>query len=142
MYAIRSYYDHITIPQIRKAIQGSNNDVGGRLIEIAETEFMVRGLGYIKSKKDLETVVVGTDSHGTPILLRDLADIGIGPELRRGLSELVITSYSIHYTKLYEGFVWVRIPLINQPCGVFLTEIFSMPRTGAPFRVSHWEKNA
>jgi len=79
---------HITIPQIRKAIQGSNNDVGGRLIEIAETEFMVRGLGYIKSKKDLETVVVGTDSHGTPILLRDLADIGIGPELRRGLSEL------------------------------------------------------
>jgi len=64
---------HLTIPQIRKAIQRSNNDVGGRLIEIAETEFMVRGLGYIKSTEDLEQIVVGTDQRGTPILLRDLA---------------------------------------------------------------------
>ncbi|BCR05081.1 cation transporter [Desulfuromonas versatilis] len=79
---------HITIPQIRRAIQASNNDVGGRLVEMAETEFMVRGLGYIRSVDDLEKVVVGTDSRGTPILLRDLAEVKIGPELRRGLAEL------------------------------------------------------
>ncbi|PNU21330.1 CusA/CzcA family heavy metal efflux RND transporter [Geothermobacter hydrogeniphilus] len=79
---------HITIPQIKKAIQRSNNDVGGRLVEMAETEFMVRGLGYIKSVEDLQNVVVGTDRRGTPILLRDLAKIHLGPELRRGLAEL------------------------------------------------------
>ncbi len=79
---------HITIPQIKRAIQRSNNDVGGRLVEMAETEFMVRGLGYIKSVKDLENVVVGTDRRGTPILLRDLAKVHLGPELRRGLAEL------------------------------------------------------
>lgn len=79
---------HITIPQIKMAIQRSNNDVGGRLVEMAETEFMVRGLGYIRSLEDLENVVVGTDGQGTPILLRDLAQVRIGPELRRGLAEL------------------------------------------------------
>jgi Cu(I)/Ag(I) efflux system membrane protein CusA/SilA len=79
---------HITIPQIRMAIQRSNNDVGGRLVEMAETEFMVRGLGYIQSVADLEKVVVGTDRQGTPILVRDLAQVRIGPELRRGLAEL------------------------------------------------------
>jgi Cu(I)/Ag(I) efflux system membrane protein CusA/SilA len=79
---------HITIPQIKMAIQRSNNDVGGRLVEMAETEFMVRGLGYIRSLEDLEKVVVGTDGRGTPILLRDLAQVRIGPELRRGLAEL------------------------------------------------------
>ncbi len=79
---------HITIPQIKMAIQRSNNDVGGRLVEMAETEFMVRGPGYIQSTADLEKVVVGTDRQGTPILLRDLAQVRIGPELRRGLAEL------------------------------------------------------
>ncbi len=79
---------HVGIPQIRRAIQKSNNDVGGRLVEMAETEFMVRGLGYIKSVKDLESVVVGTDGKGTPILLRDVARVSIGPELRRGVAEL------------------------------------------------------
>ena len=79
---------HLTLPQIRTAIQRSNNDVGGRLVEMAETEFMVRGLGYIQSTDDLEQVVVGTDQRGTPILLRDLARVSIGPELRRGAAEL------------------------------------------------------
>ncbi|MEZ4599355.1 MAG: CusA/CzcA family heavy metal efflux RND transporter [Syntrophotaleaceae bacterium] len=79
---------HVTIPQIKTAIQRSNNDVGGRVVEMAETEFMVRGLGYIQSLSDLEKVVVGTDRRGTPILLRDLAQVRLGPELRRGLAEL------------------------------------------------------
>lgn len=79
---------HLTIPMLRKAIQRSNNDVGGRLVEMAETEFMVRALGYVKSIEDLEVIVVGTDKKGTPILLRDLARVTIGPELRRGVAEL------------------------------------------------------
>jgi Cu(I)/Ag(I) efflux system membrane protein CusA/SilA len=79
---------HMTIPQIRRAIERSNNDVGGRMLEMGETEFMVRGLGYIKSLGDLEQIVIGTDNRGTPVLLRDLATIRLGPELRRGIGEL------------------------------------------------------
>jgi len=79
---------HVTIPQIKRAIQRSNNDVGGRLVEMGETEFMVRGLGYLQSKEDIEQVVVGTDMRGTPIRVRDLAQVVIGPELRRGVAEL------------------------------------------------------
>ena len=78
----------ITLAQVRRAIQRSNNDVGGRLIEMAETEFMVRGRGYIQGTDDLARIAVGTDGRGTPILLRDLATIQLGPELRRGLTDL------------------------------------------------------
>lgn len=79
-------YD-ISIGKIRKAIQRSNNDVGGKLVEMGETEFMVRGLGYIRSIADLENIAVGVDSMGTPILLKNVADIHLGPELRRGILE-------------------------------------------------------
>ncbi|WP_321365600.1 efflux RND transporter permease subunit [uncultured Desulfuromusa sp.] len=80
-------YD-ISLAQLRTAVKRSNNDVGGRLVEMAETEFMVRGLGYIKSIEDLELIVVATDKRGTPILVKDVARVEIGPELRRGLAEL------------------------------------------------------
>jgi Cu(I)/Ag(I) efflux system membrane protein CusA/SilA len=79
---------NIPIGKVRNAIARSNNDVGGRLIEMAETEYMVRGLGYIQSIEDLEHVTVGVDTRGTPIRLKDIATIQIGPELRRGLAEL------------------------------------------------------
>jgi Cu(I)/Ag(I) efflux system membrane protein CusA/SilA len=69
------------------AIQRSNQDVGGRLIEMGETEFMVRGLGYIKSIDDLKNIPLGVNEQGTPILLRNVASIKIGPELRRGLTD-------------------------------------------------------
>ena len=69
------------------AIKRSNNDVGGKLVEMGETEFMVRGLGYIRSLEDLENIAVGVDQMGTPILLRNIANIQIGPELRRGILE-------------------------------------------------------
>ena len=78
----------ISLSEVRHAIQRSNNDVGGRLIEMAETEFMVRGRGYIESIEDLEQVAVGTDGRGTPVLLRELANIHAGPELRRGVTDL------------------------------------------------------
>ncbi len=77
----------IPIQKVRMAIQRSNNDVGGRLVEMAETEFMVRGLGYIKTLEDLRNVPLASD-RGTPVFLRDVADVRIGPELRRGIADL------------------------------------------------------
>ncbi|MGZ5577321.1 MAG: efflux RND transporter permease subunit, partial [Methylobacter sp.] len=78
----------IPLSTVINAIKRSNNDVGGRLFEMGETEYMVRGLGYIKSVADLETIPVGVDVNGTPIRLQDVAHIQIGPELRRGVTEL------------------------------------------------------
>lgn len=79
---------NIPIERVKRAIQRSNNDVGGRIVEMGETEYMVRGLGYIRGLKDLESIPVGTDSNGTPILLKQIANIHLGPELRRGVAEL------------------------------------------------------
>jgi len=78
----------ISLAKVKHAIIRSNNDVGGRLVEMAETEYMVRGLGYISSVEDLNTIPLGVNSNGTPIRLKDVAHIHIGPELRRGLVEL------------------------------------------------------
>ena len=78
----------IPLATVIAAIKRSNNDVGGRLFEMGETEYMVRGLGYIKSIADLKTIPVGVDVNGTPIRLQDVAHIQVGPELRRGIVEL------------------------------------------------------
>ena len=78
----------IPLAKVKTAIQRSNNDVGGRLVEMAETEYMVRGLGYIKGIADINSIPLGVDSNGTPIRLQDVAHVQIGPELRRGLVEL------------------------------------------------------
>jgi len=79
---------NIPLGKVRHAIKRSNSDVGGRLVEMAETEFMVRGLGYIKSIDDIKKVVVGVDARGTPVTVRDIASVHLGPELRRGITEL------------------------------------------------------
>ncbi|MFZ2322883.1 MAG: CusA/CzcA family heavy metal efflux RND transporter [Ignavibacteriaceae bacterium] len=79
---------NIPLQKVKMAIKQSNNDVGGRLLEMGEMEFMVRSLGYIKSKEDLEDVAIGVSPNsGSPIYLKDVADISIGPELRRGLAD-------------------------------------------------------
>jgi Cu(I)/Ag(I) efflux system membrane protein CusA/SilA len=82
---LRAY--NIPIQKIRMAIKRSNADVGGRLVEMGETEFMVRGRGYIKSIGDLNNVPLGVDQRGIPILLRNVATVRIGPELRRGIAD-------------------------------------------------------
>ncbi len=79
---------NIPLGKIKRAIQRSNNDVGGRLVEMGETEYMVRGLGYIKSLHDLEMIPIDVDLQGTPIFLKQVANIHLGPELRRGLTDL------------------------------------------------------
>lgn len=78
----------IPLNKVKMAIKRSNNDVGGRLLEISEMEFMVRGLGYIKNKDDLKKIAIGySPQTGTPIYLENVATIDIGPELRRGVAD-------------------------------------------------------
>ncbi len=81
-------YYNIPLEKVKMAIKRSNNDVGGRLLEMGETEYMVRGLGYIKSVDDLKKIAIGVSpKSGSPIYLSDVADVTIGPELRRGLAD-------------------------------------------------------
>ncbi len=79
-------YD-IPLSRIGQVISASNRDVGGRVVEMAETEFMVRGKGYLRGTADLEQLVVKAEG-GVPVLLRDVARVELGPDERRGITEL------------------------------------------------------
>ncbi len=78
----------LSIRDVRGAIERSNNDVGGSVVEVSEREYMVRSRGYLQGVPDLEKVGVGVGRMGTPILLRDVAQIVVGGEARRGVGEL------------------------------------------------------
>ena len=77
----------IALPTVSKVIRESNRDVGGRVVEMAETEYMVRGKGYLRGTADLEDLVVKSEK-GIPVRIRDIARVEIGPDERRGLTEL------------------------------------------------------
>ena len=77
----------IPISRIRDAVRNSNTDVGGRLLEVGEKEFMIRGIGTITSVDDIGKIALGVDAAGSPILVRDVARVGLGPEMRRGIAE-------------------------------------------------------
>jgi Cu(I)/Ag(I) efflux system membrane protein CusA/SilA len=79
---------NLSIRDVMGRISASNNDVEGRLLELGGREYMVRGRGYIKSVSDIEKIVIGTNRQGTPILLRDVGNVALGPEIRRGILEL------------------------------------------------------
>jgi Cu(I)/Ag(I) efflux system membrane protein CusA/SilA len=79
---------HLPINRVIEAIRRSNNDVGGRVVEYTGREYMVRGIGYIRSVADLQKVVVGTNGSGTPIYLSDVANVHLGPDIRRGMADL------------------------------------------------------
>jgi Cu(I)/Ag(I) efflux system membrane protein CusA/SilA len=80
---------NLPLSRVKRAIQRSNRDVGGRLIEMGETEYMIRGRGYLKSATDLRMVPVGVDPQThAPILLSQIATVQIGPEIRRGITEM------------------------------------------------------
>ncbi|CAG1065432.1 Cation efflux system protein CusA [uncultured bacterium] len=78
----------VSIGEVVKSLQMSNTDVGGRVVEMAEREYMVRGLGYIKSVPDIENIVLKADRTGTPVRIRDVARVEVGPDERRGIAEL------------------------------------------------------
>ena len=78
----------IPLMMVEEAIRRGNQEVGGSVIEMAEAEYMVRATGYVKSIADLEQIPVMASKEGTPVLLRDVAEVRLGPEMRRGIGEL------------------------------------------------------
>ncbi|MCK9378341.1 MAG: CusA/CzcA family heavy metal efflux RND transporter [Syntrophobacterales bacterium] len=78
----------IPITKVIEAVRKSNRDVEGRVLELSGVEYMIRGRGYIKGLQDLENITVGANPGGTPIYLKDVARVQLGPEIRRGLAEL------------------------------------------------------
>ncbi len=76
------------LSHIQNAIKRGNQEVGASVIEMAEAEYMVRATGYISSVDDLRTLPLGVNQQGTPVLLKDVADVGVGPQMRRGVAEL------------------------------------------------------
>jgi Cu(I)/Ag(I) efflux system membrane protein CusA/SilA len=84
--ALNAY--NVTLPTVIQAIRDGNNDVGGRVVEFSGAEYMVRGRGYAKSLEDIEKIVVGRDAQGTPILVKNLGFVTLGPDIRRGIADL------------------------------------------------------
>jgi len=84
--ALLSY--KIPLSKVVDAIRDGNNDVGGRLVEFSGKEYMVRGRGYAKSVKDIEDIVVGNNPSGVPVLVKSVANVALGPEIRRGVADL------------------------------------------------------
>ncbi|MCK5791306.1 MAG: efflux RND transporter permease subunit [Ketobacter sp.] len=92
-YQVKVYPDklrafNIPLSHIQMAIQRGNQEVGASVVEMAEAEYMVRASGYIQGREDLADIPLGLDVKGTPLLLKDVADISVGPQMRRGIAEL------------------------------------------------------
>ncbi|MBF0357047.1 MAG: efflux RND transporter permease subunit, partial [Magnetococcales bacterium] len=83
---MRAY--NMPLKKIKMAVRMANQEVGGSVVEMAEAEYMVRATGYLKSLQDLRDVPLGLSDKGIPILLSDIADLRIGPQMRRGIAEL------------------------------------------------------
>jgi len=79
---------NLPLSKVVNAVRRSNNDVGGRVVEYFETEYMVEGIGYIEKVEDIENIPVGVDMNGTPILVRDIGHVNLGPDIRRGAIQL------------------------------------------------------
>ncbi|MCM0083569.1 CusA/CzcA family heavy metal efflux RND transporter [Geomonas sp. Red32] len=84
----RLFSYNVTVGQVMEAVKRSNNDVGGGLMEHADAEYLIRGTGYVKSPADLENIVVGADSRGTPIYVKNLGTVQMGGAIRRGLLDM------------------------------------------------------
>src|SRR5690242_4813558 len=84
----RLFAYNVRVADVAEAIKRSNNDAGGRLLEQADAEYLIRGRGYIRSPKDLEEIVVGADLRGTPISVGNLGTVQLGGAIRRGMLDL------------------------------------------------------
>lgn len=78
----------ISLPEVKQALESSNQEAGGSSVEIAEAEYMVRASGYLQSIDDFNNIVLKTGENGVPVYLRDVARVQTGPEMRRGIAEL------------------------------------------------------
>ena len=79
---------NIPLSHIQMAIKRGNQEIGASVVEMAEAEYMVRATGYLKNEQDIGNIPLGVNKNGTPLLLKDIADIGVGPQMRRGIAEL------------------------------------------------------
>ncbi|MCB1626965.1 MAG: efflux RND transporter permease subunit, partial [Xanthomonadales bacterium] len=79
---------NMPLAHVRTAIERANQEVGASVIEMAEAEYMVRSSGYLQGLEDLQSVPLGVSALGTPLLLKDVAEIGVGPQMRRGVTDL------------------------------------------------------
>jgi Cu(I)/Ag(I) efflux system membrane protein CusA/SilA len=79
---------HVTLPRVERAIRGSNGDIGGSVVDMGETQYMVRTRGYIHSLSDIRNIPLAVGKQGDPVRLSDVANIHFGPELRQGVAEL------------------------------------------------------
>lgn len=84
----RLFAYNVTVGQVMDAVKRSNNDVGGRLVEQADAEFLIRGKGYIKSTADLENIVIGADMRGTPVYVKTVGTVQLGGAIRRGMLDM------------------------------------------------------
>lgn len=82
---LRAY--NLTVAEVVNAVQRSNNEVGGKILEVSDAEYFVRGQGYIQSKDDVENTVIKTASNGIPILIKNVATVSLGGDIRRGAME-------------------------------------------------------
>jgi len=100
----------IPVSAVLRAVRESNLDVGGRVLELGGSEYMVRGLGYVGSVEDIESVAVGVGPGGAPITVGDVARVHLGPEIRRGIADLVMygDDGSLHQGEVTSGFVVMR----------------------------------
>ncbi|MBX3328328.1 MAG: efflux RND transporter permease subunit, partial [Nitrospira sp.] len=78
----------LPIQKVIEAVRNSNAEVSGRVLEMAGTEYVIRGRGYLRSVDEIELIPIGTDGRGTPILVRDIGHVQLGPDQRRGIAEL------------------------------------------------------
>ncbi|MBS1214040.1 MAG: heavy metal efflux pump, CzcA family, partial [Proteobacteria bacterium] len=83
---LQSY--NIPISKVVETIRGSNSETGGRMLELGGAEYMVRGRGYAKSVADIESIVVAASENGTPIRVKDIGQVSLGPDIRRGVADL------------------------------------------------------
>ncbi len=100
----------VPVSRVLKAVRESNLDVGGRVLEMGGSEYMVRGLGYLGSIEDIEAVAVGVGEGGTPITVGDVARVHLGPEIRRGIADLAWRTEdgAIRQGEVTSGFVVMR----------------------------------
>jgi Cu(I)/Ag(I) efflux system membrane protein CusA/SilA len=125
----------IPLSLIQNAIKQGNQEIGASVIEMAEAEYMVRVTGYIKSVADLESIPLGTNKNGTPLLLKDVADIGTGPQMRRGIAELngegetvggiIVMRFGENAQQVIDG-VKVKLEQLKQglPAGVEIVTVY------------------
>jgi Cu(I)/Ag(I) efflux system membrane protein CusA/SilA len=84
----RLQFYNIPLNKVLDAVRGSNSETGGRMLEMGGAEYMVRGRGYAKSVKDIESIAISASENGTPIRVKDIGQVSLGPDIRRGVSDL------------------------------------------------------